>query len=134
MLIDTSGLLCLLHKSELYHAIAIHHYHSAPIKITHNYVMAEFIALAMARGLSRGIALNFISSLETASSVTLHWVDRRLHNEAVKLLREREDKNYSLCDAVSFVLMRQNNIQTALTTDQHFEQEGFRKLLSEGNA
>jgi predicted nucleic acid-binding protein len=45
------------------------------------------------------------------------------------LLEERPDKDYSLCDAVSFVLMRQYNLADALTTDKHFEQEGFTRLL-----
>jgi len=57
------------------------------------------------------------------------WVDEQLHREAMKLLIERQDKTYSLCDAVSFVLMRQRRITNALTTDRHFEQEGFVKLL-----
>ncbi|MEH2312972.1 MAG: hypothetical protein V7K35_16570 [Nostoc sp.] len=38
-------------------------------------------------------------------------------------------KTYLLCDAVSFVLMRRQGIMEALTTDKHFEQEGFTRLL-----
>ena len=57
------------------------------------------------------------------------WVGEELTNEAISLLKKRQDKTYSLCDAVSFVLMRQRDITEALTTDRHFEQEGFRKLL-----
>ena len=57
------------------------------------------------------------------------WVDEQLHREAMQLLIDRQDKTYSLCDAVSFVLMRQRKTTTALTTDRHFEQEGFVKLL-----
>jgi uncharacterized protein len=57
------------------------------------------------------------------------WVDEHLHHAAMDLLLARQDKAYSLCDAVSFVLMRQRRIQEALTTDHHFEQEGFRCLL-----
>jgi len=41
----------------------------------------------------------------------------------------RLDKTYSLCDSVSFVIMRQRQITEALTTDKHFEQEGFIRLL-----
>jgi len=47
----------------------------------------------------------------------------------MELLIAREDKTYSLCDAVSFVLMRQRGMTDALTTDRHFEQEGFVRLL-----
>jgi predicted nucleic acid-binding protein len=45
------------------------------------------------------------------------------------LLLARQDKTYSLCDAVSFVLMRQRHLTEALTTDHHFEQESFQRLL-----
>ncbi|MEH2121039.1 hypothetical protein [Nostoc sp.] len=37
--------------------------------------------------------------------------------------------NSDLCDALSFVLMRQRGITEALSTDRHFEQEGFIRLL-----
>jgi uncharacterized protein len=57
------------------------------------------------------------------------WVDEQLHRDAVELLTLRQDKTYSLCDSVSFVLMNQRGITEALTTDRHFEQEGFTRLL-----
>ena len=56
-------------------------------------------------------------------------MDEGLHRAALALLRARLDKTYSLCDAVSFVVMRQYGINEGLTTDRHFEQEGFVRLL-----
>jgi predicted nucleic acid-binding protein len=53
-----------------------------------------------------------------------------MHLAAMTLLEERPDKTYSLCDAVSFLLMRQRGITDALTTDRHFEREGFVRLLT----
>jgi uncharacterized protein len=38
-------------------------------------------------------------------------------------------KNYSLCDAISFLQMQARGITEALTTDRHFEQEGLIRLL-----
>ncbi len=70
-----------------------------------------------------------LSNQNNGVSRVLHWVDEQLHREAMQLLIERQDKTYSLCDAVSFVLMRQCGITEALTTDRHFEQESFVKLL-----
>ena len=43
----------------------------------------------------------------------------------MQLLVDRQDNTYSLCDAVSFVLMRQRGFAEALTTALHFEQEVF---------
>jgi predicted nucleic acid-binding protein len=63
------------------------------------------------------------------SHVEVVWVDETLHRSALKLLQERLDKTYSLCDVVSFVLMREHYFTEALTTDHHFEQEGFTRLL-----
>jgi predicted nucleic acid-binding protein len=41
----------------------------------------------------------------------------------------RQDKSWSLVDCSSFVVMQQRGIVEALTTDEHFEQAGFVRLL-----
>lgn len=87
------------------------------------------MALALVRGFSRSIVLSYSLELINNSNVQIVWVDEPLHREATDLLLARQDKTYSLCDAVSFVLMRRQGIMEALTTDKHFEQEGFTRLL-----
>jgi predicted nucleic acid-binding protein len=52
----------------------------------------------------------------------------------MELLEKRADKEYSLWDAVSFVLMRERQLAEALTTDRHFEQEGLIRLLPEAGS
>ena len=64
-----------------------------------------------------------------AADIEVAWVDEALHRSAFALLLDRSDKGYSLCDAVSFVLMRRGGLDDALTTDRHVDQEGFRRLL-----
>ncbi len=129
MLLDTSGLLCLHHRAEPFHEMALEFYQSANKRLTNNYVLAEYVALATARRFPRQFTLTFIADLLGNPEIEVVWVDETLDNEALNLLLERQDKNYSLCDAVSFVLMRQRDITKALTTDRHFEQEGFQRLL-----
>jgi predicted nucleic acid-binding protein len=97
--------------------------------MVHSYVLAEFVALAHARRLPRAASLIFIRDLVDNPDIDTTWVDEALHREAVALLVARQDKTYSLCDAVSFILMRECGLTEALTTDHHFEQEGFRRLL-----
>lgn len=92
-------------------------------------MIAEFVALTGARRLPREASLDFSSAIATDQEIEVVWVDPVLHNEAMALLKSQLDKSYSLCDAVSFVLMRVRNIEDALTTDRHFEQAGFRRLL-----
>lgn len=129
MLLDTSGLLCLLHRAETHHHRACAAYKAAERKWTSNYVVAELVALATVRRLPRPIVLSFIEDLLENPEITTLWVDETLHREALRLLSNRKDKHYSLCDAVSFVSMRRFGVNEALTTDHHFEQEGFRILL-----
>lgn len=97
--------------------------------LTHSHVLAELIALALVRRFPRSQVLAFVVDMVDNPDIEIIWVDELLHREAMQLLIDREDKTYSLCDAVSFVLMRQRRITEALTTDRHFEQEGFIRLL-----
>lgn len=129
MFLDTSGLLCLHNRAEPFHAHARSLYHAAHVRLTHSYVLAEFVSLANARHLPRLAALTFVVDLVGNPDIETAWVDEALHREAIDLLLARQDKTYSLCDAVSFVLMRQRHLTEALTTDRHFEQEGFQRLL-----
>jgi predicted nucleic acid-binding protein len=129
MFLDTSGLLCFHHRAEPHHAEAVQFFRSAFVRLTHNYVLAEFIALAQVRGLPRQPALSFVADLQDNTAVQVVYVSEALHRTAIDFLRQRPDKQWSLCDAVSFLLMPQARIQEALTTDHHFEQAGFVRLL-----
>jgi uncharacterized protein len=130
MLLDTLGLLCFLHQDEPQHKRAVELIATTSrTMLTHNYVLAELVALALVRGFSRSTVLSYSSEMLRNSDVQVVWIDEPLHQEAMDLLLERQDKTYSLCDSVSFVLMRRQGIMEALTTDKHFEQEGFVRLL-----
>ena len=129
MLMDTSVWLCLNDRSDHRHAEAARFYHIARMHLTTSYILAEYVALTHSRGLPRQKALEFSEVVLTDPDVQVAWVDADLHRQAVELLLNRKDKTYSLCDAVSFVLMRERQISEALTTDRHFEQEGFVRLL-----
>lgn len=130
MFLDTHGLFCILHHVERHHAQAVAHYLSAAsVRFTHSLVIAELVALCQARGVSRLELLSYIQDLLLNPDVETVWVDKQLQLDALNLLHSRFDKTYSLCDAVSFVLMRRRGINEALTNDRHFEQEGFMRLL-----
>ncbi len=130
MLLDTSGLLCLYAQGEPFHTQAVQAYRSAQLRVTHSYILAEYVALATARRFSRLPVLEFLEDLMQNPDIDIVWVDEGLHRAAAALLLARIDKGYSLCDAVSFVVMQQRNLFEALTTDKHFEQAGFIRLLT----
>ena len=129
MLIDTSGFLCLYESDEPFHKSALKLYDDAPLRITTSYVLAEYTALAEIRGIRRSQIIEFSLNVLADDAIEIIWVDVRIHNQAVALRAERRDKRYSLCDAASFVILHERRISEALTTDKHFEQEGFLRLL-----
>lgn len=57
-------------------------------------------------------------------------LDSRLLQRGLDLLARRADKNWSLTDCISFVVMEEEGIQEALTIDRDFEQAGFKAQLA----
>lgn len=101
MLLDTSGLSCCFDADEARHVQALELYNGASLRVTHNYVLVEFVALATARNLPRRDALGFATEILTDTDVVVVWIDPQFHDEATRLLMAQLDKTYSLCDAVS---------------------------------
>ncbi len=133
MLLDTSGLLCYFDEADARHSDAVTFFNAAETRVTHNYVLAEFVPLCHVRRLNRTKALSFAAELLDNALIEVLWVTQTHHRSAISLLQAQLDKTYSLCDAVSFVLMQERNISEALTTDRHFVQAGFRSLLRDGS-
>ena len=53
----------------------------------------------------------------------------QLWQEGIDLYQRSSDKEWSLTDCISFVVMQREGITEALTGDKHFEQAGFTALL-----
>jgi predicted nucleic acid-binding protein len=51
--------------------------------------------------------------------------------DALSLYQQRSDKNWSLTDCASILVMQAQGLQDILTEDRHFQQAGFRALLRE---
>jgi predicted nucleic acid-binding protein len=98
--------------------------------ITTNYMLAELIALLTSPlRIPRPIIIAFINSLKTSPYVEVVHIDATLDEQAWQLLSQRQDKEWSLVACTSFVLMKQRGLLEAFTTDEHFEQAGFVRLL-----
>jgi predicted nucleic acid-binding protein len=129
MFLDTSGLYSFFDEKDFRNPDAVSQIGAANFFITHSYVLAEFIPLCLSRGLNRVKTLEFAETISKNELIEIIWINEEIHIKAFNLLKDRLDKSYSLCDAVSFIVMREHGITDALTTDRHFEQEGFIKLL-----
>ncbi|MBP9664888.1 MAG: type II toxin-antitoxin system VapC family toxin [Pyrinomonadaceae bacterium] len=129
MLVDTSGWFCIFDDDDHRHDSATDLYRSHPFRLTHNYIIAELVPLIIARRKGLSKALDAVASVLEDVNVEIVWVDQTLTRRAIELLNERRDKTWSICDAVSFILMSEFGLNDALTTDHHFKQAGFNQLL-----
>ena len=56
-------------------------------------------------------------------------VDENLWQRAWRLFVARADKDWSMTDCISFVIMQDHGLSRAFTSDKHFEQAGFARLI-----
>ena len=92
---------------------------------TSNLVVAETHALLLAR-LGREQALQRTAAIRTDPRTTIVQASRRQEDDAMRLLARYADKNFSLTDAVSFLVIDELRIEMALSFDRHFRQVGGR--------
>jgi predicted nucleic acid-binding protein len=109
----------------------VQHAHAVgQIIITTNYVLAELTALLnRPLRIPRHQQIQFLTDLRAVSWVHIVPIDSSLDAMAWQLWASRPDKEWTLIDCASFMVMQQRRLTEALTTDHHFEQAGFTRLL-----
>ncbi len=132
--VDTSGWASLADVSEPFYQKAKTVYTAAIQNrqrfVTSNYVLAELVALMTSPlRFHRPRIIEFVGSIKESPFFDIIHIDEYLDTKAWELLTNRTDKNWSLVDCSSFVVMREHKIVESLTTDHHFEQAGFVRLL-----
>lgn len=78
---------------------------------------------------SRRTAVETVRRLGHAQSVDVVPQTSWLFHEATSLFASREDKDWSLTDCATMILMREHGLTDILTADHHFAQAGFTTLL-----
>ncbi len=66
----------------------------------------------------------------TAQPFPEKWVTEQEYADARQLITEYDDKDFSLADATSFVVMERLRTRWAFTFDEHFAQYGFSSLTA----
>lgn len=131
--IDTSAFFALADPTDQHFNEAIliwMEFRARPwIRLTSNFVLAEFHALAVNRCGPR-VALQAIEII-LAGRATVVDANEDDQRRALAIVRTRVDKGYSMVDAISFAIMERLNVSTAFTFDRHFVQHGFRVLSLE---
>jgi predicted nucleic acid-binding protein len=96
--------------------------------VTTAWVLTE-LADGLAGQSTRGTFITLERRLRGDPRMVIVECGAELHNRGLELYRSRPDKNWSLSDCISFVVMADRGINAALTADHHFEQAGFNALL-----
>lgn len=111
------------------HAAAVKHADTLQTDVvTTEYVLVE-LGNRLARSGDKEVFVELMHRLEGDPSVIVVPADPSLFRQGFELLASRMDKDWSLTDCISFVVMRERCIAEALTGDHHFEQAGFVALL-----
>ena len=97
-------------------------------------VTTSWVIMELADGMAgtvflRRSFLQFWNSIRSSSSFKLIPFSQRLFEEGLQLFEQRQDKEWTLTDCISFAVMSELRLQDALTGDKHFEQAGFSCLL-----
>jgi predicted nucleic acid-binding protein len=131
---DTSGWANYFVRSEPFSQLAVSRmrqwYATGDRLVTTNYVLIELVALMTSPlRIPRPQQIRTIEAIQTATWVEVIHIDPTLHDEAWRLLTKRPDKEWSLVDCSSMVIMARRGIAEAFTSDHHFEQGGFARSL-----
>lgn len=126
---DTFYYIALLDANDSAHETAV----AATRELKSTTVTTAWVLLELANTLSasrhRGVFPRFLDRLRANPNVIIYEAEREVFDLGVDLYQNREDKEWSLTDCISFVVMTREGIAEALTGDHHFEQAGFSILL-----
>jgi predicted nucleic acid-binding protein len=98
--------------------------------VTSEMVLVEVLDFFSSYGTTlRSFAASAVEAVTKDPNVTVVPQTRDLFRKAMQRYRTRPDKDWSLTDCSSFLLMEERGIKEALAHDHHFEQAGFVVLL-----
>jgi predicted nucleic acid-binding protein len=126
---DTYYFLALLVPNDSAHPSALAASQNLTSRIvTTSWVLTE-VADSLADPVNRVVCADFIEALCRRPLCVVVPPTQQLFDEGLALYKSRPDKDWSLTDCISFVVMKQRGIAGALTGDRHFEQAGFESFL-----
>jgi uncharacterized protein len=126
---DTAYFLALLNPQDGWHepALRLSRRREGPL-LTTVWVLLE-VGDALATGPNRQLFSRWLDSLLASAQLEIVPATNDWFFRGLALYRGRPDKQWSLTDCISFVVMGERSLTEALTSDHHFEQAGFTALL-----
>ena len=128
LFVDTSGWVAPVNRGDLFHVTTTHALDDwmkqGGLLVTTDYVVDETLThMRMRFGLE--VAQAWWEQTEHSSRLRWEWVGMARAEKAREMFFHQRDKDYSLTDCTSFVVMKELKLKQALTTDKHFTQAGF---------
>ena|ERR1017187_9675829 len=98
--------------------------------ITSDFVIIEFLNYFSERGIRiRNQAAAFVKTLEKDARIRIVPLSIELYRRGFERFVRYADKDRSLTDCTSFLIMEDMGLVNALTFDRHFAQAGFQSPL-----
>ncbi len=131
LFLDTAFIQALLNSYDEYHQQAKQLF--PRVRSAAEVWLTEAILIEVGNALSRlnrNGAVQFIQQSYRTDNIRVVSVDTALLMQAMDLYQARPDKNWGLTDCISFIVMQQQDLADAVTSDRHFLQAGFRILMT----
>jgi predicted nucleic acid-binding protein len=127
---DSFYFVALMSERDEGHARAVAFTQSSRVAlITSEWILIE-VGDALSQVNRRADFVKLLENLRKNPRVTIIDATHDVFVRGVRLFAARSDKEWSLTDCTSFVLMEEHSLQEALTADHHFQQAGFAPPLS----
>jgi len=126
---DTSFWVALRNRRDPHHeeALALLELHEDRGIVTSNHVRGETWTYLRRRA-GHSAAVGFLDGLEGSPRTRVLVVTPTQEEDALRFLRQRDEREYSFVDATSFVLMKSLRTREALAFDGDFSAAGFIEL------
>lgn len=126
---DTSYIPALLNTADEYHEHA--RFKASDSKGP--FVTTEAVLTEIGNALSKlrwpSMVVSTLEDLRKDPDIEIISIDSELFDSAVKLYGSRMGKEWGVTDCLSFIVMEDKGIISALSTDEYFKQVGFQVLL-----
>ena len=125
---DTFYFIALLNINDEGHAKAVELVPLVERIVTTEWVLTE-LADGLATSRQRAMFVQTRRILLADENVEVVPFTMELYQDGMQMYSARPDKEWSLTDCISFVVMQRKGVTEVLTGDHHFEQAGFVALL-----
>jgi predicted nucleic acid-binding protein len=126
---DTSLFVAFLNARDEHHGLAVEYVSDeSNVLVTTDWVLVE-LGNFVSKWRARRRFVPFVRDLRADRLVDIVPPAADVFKQALDLYHRRPDKQWSMTDCLSFVVMRDRGLTEALTADHHFVQAGLKALL-----